>query len=79
MFVKLMLASSLAAAAVGGFARPSDGGAPAERYVVRPGDTLWAIAATRYGGDTREGVWRIRERNGAAADTLEPGETLLVP
>ena len=79
MFVKLTIASTLVAAVVGGVARPSDGGAPPQRYVVKPGDTLWAIAAEHYGGDTRAAVWRLREQNGPAAQTLEPGETLLLP
>ena len=79
MFVKSLIASAAVAAVLGGVARPSEGGAPPERYVVKPGDTLWAIAASRYGGDTREAVWQLREHNGAAATTLEPGETLVLP
>ena len=49
------------------------------RYVVRPGDTLWRLAAERYGGDPREGVWRISERNGLAASSLRPGMVLYLP
>ena len=79
MFGKLACATMVVAVLVAGVARPSDGGPPTQRYVVEPGDTLWAIAAERYGGDTREAVWRLRERNGAAAVTLEPGEVLLLP
>ncbi len=60
-------------------ARPSSGSAPEERYVVRPGDTLWELAAERYGGDPREGVWRIRERNGLGATTLPAGTILYLP
>jgi hypothetical protein len=59
--------------------RPSNG-APAEvRYVVRAGDTLWALAAKRYGGDPREGVWEIRRRNGLADAGLTPGMILYLP
>ena len=79
MFVRLIPVSLIVAALVGGLARPSDGGPPAERYVVKPGDTLWTIASARYGGDPREAVWRLRQRNGAAAAALEPGETLVLP
>ena len=79
MFAKLAVVSSVVAALVGCLARPSDGGPPAERYVVKPGDTLWAIASARYGGDPREAVWRLRQSNGAAAAALEPGETLVLP
>ena len=55
-----------------------DGGAEV-RYVVAPGDTLWAIAAERYGGDPREGVWRVQERNGLAGPALTPGMVLYLP
>ena len=60
-------------------ARPSSGSGPEERYVVRPGDTLWELAAERYGGDPREGVWRIRERNGLRGSSLPTGAILYLP
>ena len=50
-----------------------------ERYVVRTGDTLWSLAAERYGGDPREGVWRIRERNGLQGGALQAGIILYLP
>ena len=59
--------------------RPSSGAGPEEAYLVRPGDTLWQLAAERFGGDPREGVWRIRERNGLAGSQLRPGMTLYLP
>jgi hypothetical protein len=47
---------------------------------VRPGDTLWEIATRQYDGDPREGVWRIRERNGLRSDGgLLPGQLLILP
>ena len=60
-------------------ARPSGGSGPEERYVVRPGDTLWELATNRYGGDPREGVWRIRERNDLSGAELQAGMILYVP
>ncbi len=61
------------------FARSSGGAAPERTYVVRPGDTLWAIAERSYGGDPREGVWRLAERNGVENGLIHPGQRLAVP
>jgi nucleoid-associated protein YgaU len=60
-------------------ARPSSGSGGEERYVVQPGDTLWGLAVDRYGGDPREGVWRIGERNGLEGAQLRAGTVLYLP
>jgi hypothetical protein len=60
-------------------ARAAGGGGPELRYVVKPGDTLWSIAAARYEGDPREGVWRLEQRNGLAGSILAPGMVLYMP
>jgi nucleoid-associated protein YgaU len=73
----LLLALILVAVAL--TARPSSGAGGESRYVVRPGDTLWAIAADRYAGDPRKAVWRISERNGLADRALQPGTVLYLP
>lgn len=61
------------------FARPSSGGERGHAYVVKPHDTLWSIAERSYGGDPREGVWRIRQRNHLTGTVIRPGERLVVP
>ena len=48
-------------------------------YVVKPYDTLWSIASRYYGGDPREGVWKIRERNHLAGTVIRVGERLVMP
>jgi nucleoid-associated protein YgaU len=79
MFGKLLLILLVAAFAVGVCARGSQSAGPERHYVVRPADTLWSIAARTYGGDTREGVWKLEQRNHLRSATLVPGETLVLP
>jgi LysM repeat protein len=79
MFVKLLIVSVAAALAVGLVARTSHGAGPERTYVVRPADTLWAIAARTYAGDPREGVWELEQRNHLTSATLRPGQKLLLP
>jgi hypothetical protein len=61
------------------FARPSSGSGPERTYVVRPYDTLWSIAAAQYGGDPREGVWKLTHRNHLAGALIRPGQRLVLP
>ena len=74
-----MLLVLLAIALVLATARPSRGAGAETRYLVRSGDTLWAIAAARYAGDPRKAVWRISERNGLRGGPLQPGTVLYLP
>ena len=81
LIVPVLLVAVLVAVALGA-ARPSRGaadGAEEARYVVRPGDTLWKIADARYGGDPREAVWRIQQRNGLTDASLVAGYVLVLP
>lgn len=59
--------------------RTVDGAGPVHSYRVKPGDTLWSIAAAKYAGDTREGVWQLQQRNHLSGTTLTPGQRLLLP
>lgn len=64
-----------------------DVAAPAARepvaavHVVKPGDTLWAIAKLHMpdGADIREYVYLLRETNGLSSAHLTPGQLLSIP
>jgi nucleoid-associated protein YgaU len=79
MFARVVIVALALALLVSVVARAGEGAGPERRYVVQPYDTLWAIAAREYGGDPREGVWEIRERNGLTGTTLRPGQVLMLP
>lgn len=79
MFAKAVVIVALLVFAVAWGARRSDGAGQEQVYVVRAGDTLWTISASHYGGDTREGVWRLQDRNHLHGTLLRPGERLVLP
>jgi LysM repeat protein len=79
MFGKVLLLAVLALVVWAVVARSSQGAGQAVRYTVRPGDTLWSIAATHYAGDPRDGVWKIQRENHLGATLIRPGERLLLP
>jgi LysM repeat protein len=79
MFGKLLIVLCAAALAVGLAAHSSRGAGPKRTYVVRPGDTLWSVAAHMYAGDPREGIWKIEQRNDLIGSTIVPGEKLVLP
>jgi len=63
-----------------GHALAPDGSKAAEgTYVVRPGDTLWSIAARLRDGDPRPLVDAIQRANGVDPGALVPGQALLIP
>lgn len=79
MFVKVAVLLLAVAFVVGVLAHPSGGAGRPIRYVVKPSDTLWSIAARHYPGDPREGVWKLQRRNHLTSTTLVPGQRLLLP
>jgi len=79
MFSRILIVALLAALAVAVAARRSHGAGPEQVYVVKAYDTLWSIAAEHYGGDPREGVWRIERRNHVEASLIRPGQVLTLP
>lgn len=79
MFVRLAAVALIALVAWTVLAGSSESAGPERSYVVTPGDTLWAIAASHYAGDPREAVWAISERNGLRETLLRPGRRLVLP
>jgi LysM repeat protein len=79
MFAKFLIVLLLAALAVGLVAHSSRGAGPERTYVVKPTDTLWSIASRTYGGDVREGIWKLEQRNHLATSMLQPGQKLVLP
>ena len=80
MFVRIVLTSFLAMVlAWSVLTRVSEGAGAGRPYRVQPGDTLWSIAAERYSGDPRQGVWAIQYENGLRSAQLTPGQILLLP
>jgi LysM repeat protein len=79
MFAKFLIMLAVAGLALGLVARSSHGAGPERSYVVKPTDTLWSIAARNYGGDVREGVWKLQQRNRLSSATIHPGERLVLP
>jgi LysM repeat protein len=79
MFGKVLLIATLALIAWAALARASHGAGPEQRYVVKPGDTLWTIAARHYAGDPRDAIYRIDRRNHLGGSMIVPGQRLVLP
>lgn len=79
MFARIVLIALVVLVAWAVVARASTAAGPERTYVVRPGDTLWSIAESRYGGDPRSGVWKIAQRNGVRGGTLDVGQRIVLP
>jgi LysM repeat protein len=80
MFVRILLVTFLITLlAWSVLARGSEGAGAGASYRVRPGDTLWSIAARHYQGDPRAGVWRLQDENGLAGAVLQPGQVIVIP
>lgn len=79
MFGRIVIIALIATVAWAVLAHGSSGAGRPQHYVVKPADTLWSIAAARYGGDPRDGVWKLRQANHLRDATIVPGENLLLP
>ena len=78
VFGRILIVAAAAIFLWAAFARSSDASGPEGRYVVRPADTLWSIAARSY-SDPREGVYELRRRNALPGTTIVPGQVLILP
>jgi nucleoid-associated protein YgaU len=79
MFVRALIIAAAVLGLWALFARDTQATRPSQPYTVRGGDTIWSIAGKRYGGDLREAVWKIQERNGVRGAVIRPGQVLLLP
>lgn len=79
MFARVLALAAAAFSLWALSARDSGAGGAERAYRVRPGDTLWSIAAASTPGDPRRGVWELQWRNGLAGTTIQPGQLLVLP
>ena len=79
MFARILVIGLRAAVLWAVFARASESAGPPRAYVVQPGDSLWSIAAERYAGDPREGVWKLQRLNDLSGTSILPGQRILLP
>jgi len=79
MFVRIALIVGIAVLAWSAVARSSTAHGPRQVVTVRPYDTLWSIAERRYGGDVRDGVWRIERANHLSGASVRVGQRIVLP
>ena len=79
MFARILVLVLVVAVGWAVVARASTAAGPERVYTVKPGDTLWSIASTRYAGDPRSAVWKIEHRNGVSGATIRAGQQLVLP
>jgi len=79
MFGRVVIVVLVAVVLWAVLARDSDAGPQPRYHTVMQGETLWSIAEESYGGDPREGVWKLRTRNNLTGTTIVPGQLLVLP
>ena len=79
MFGRVLIIALVALIGWAVFARTSSGAEHPVHYVVKPTDTLWSIAQSRYAGDPRAAILRVEQANRLSGATIVPGQTLLLP
>ena len=79
MFGRVVIVVLVAVLVWAVLARDTGASGKPRHHTVHSGETLWAIAATQYGGDPRSGVWKLQQANGLSDSTIVPGQRLLIP
>ena len=79
MFVRIALIVGIAVLAWSTVAHSSTAHGPKQVVTVRPYQTLWSIAESRYGGDTRDAIWRIERANHLSGADVRVGQKLVLP
>jgi LysM repeat protein len=79
MFGKILAIALVSVLAWAVLARSSSGAGTPVTYTVKPGDTLWAIAAKHSSGDVREEIWQLEHRNHLSGGLITPGQKLVLP
>jgi hypothetical protein len=77
----MALLSVVALVVVASYLWPGDssGARVPVRHVVRPGETVWSIASSAYGGDPRAHLAQIEQRNHLHGATIAVGDVLVLP
>lgn len=79
MFGKILLLVGIAVLVWSATARSSQAHGAKEVVTVQPYQTLWTIAQSHYGGDVRDGVYRIEQANHLSGALITPGQKLVLP